>query len=112
MVQVTVTAPDAAFELCVQLQGDAAAMPVEDPTIAWSERSSPFVPVARLTIPKQAFDTPERKAFGENLSFTPWHGLDAHRPLGGINRVRRSVYETISTLRHRLNDAPRVEPTR
>jgi hypothetical protein len=37
--------------------------------------------------------------------------VDAHRPLGGINRVRRSVYEAISTLRHQLNDAPRVEPT-
>ena len=102
---------DATFELCVQLRTDESAMPVEDPTIAWSEQSSPFIPVAHLVIPKQVFDTAEQVAFGENLSFTPWHGLDAHRPLGGINRVRRTVYETISTLRHELNHAPRVEPT-
>jgi Catalase len=102
---------DAAFELCIQLQADPRTMPVEDPTILWRERLAPFVPVARLTIPKQAFDTIERDNFGENLSFTPWHGLDAHRPLGGINRARRMVYETISELRHRLNHMPRAEPS-
>jgi hypothetical protein len=99
---------DKVFELCVQLRVDNA-MPVEDPTIVWSEARSPFLAVARLTIPRQVFATPERDAFGENLSFTPWHGLDAHRPLGGINRVRRLVYETISALRHQ--GAPRQEPT-
>lgn len=106
----TLANDEASFEFCVQLRGDPAAMPVEDPTILWDEKLSPFLPVARLTIAKQIFDTPERIAFGENLSFTPWHGLDAHRPLGGINRVRRVVYETISELRHSLNHAPRVEP--
>lgn len=101
---------DAIFEFCVQLRPDDAAMPVEDPTVRWDETVSPFVAVAHLTIPKQVFDTAERIEFGENLSFTPWHGLDAHRPLGGINRVRRAVYEAISVLRHRLNSKPRVEP--
>ncbi len=101
---------DAAFDFCIQLQRDPADMPVEDPTIEWREGDSPFVPVARLTIPRQGFDTPERRAFGENLSFTPWHGLDAHRPLGGINRVRRTVYETISRVRHEINSAVSVEP--
>ena len=47
----------------------------------------------------------------ENLSFTPWHSLPEHRPIGGINRVRKAVYLAVSTLRHRLNQAPRVEPT-
>lgn len=102
---------DAGFELCVQLRTDAASMPIEDPTIAWSEESSPYIPVAHLLIRKQLFETPKRIAFGENLSFTPWHGLEAHRPLGGINRARRLVYETISALRHNLNQIVRVEPT-
>jgi hypothetical protein len=100
----------AAFELRVQLRGDPARMPVEDPTIAWRQVDAPFVAVARLTIPRQDFDTAGRRAFGENLSFTPWHALPEHRPLGGINRVRRSIYETISQLRHSLNAAPRAEP--
>jgi hypothetical protein len=103
-------AGDAVFEFCVQLRVDSKEMPIEDPTITWSEQASPFVPVAHLTIERQVFDTPERVAFGEALSFTPWHGLDAHRPLGGINRVRRTVYEAISRLRHDLTHTPRVEP--
>ncbi|MEG9435379.1 catalase family protein [Edaphobacter sp. HDX4] len=102
---------DAAFEFCVQLRKTTGSMPIEDPTIAWSEEASPFIPVAHLLINRQIFDTPERVAFGEALSFTPWHGLDAHRPLGGINRVRRIVYETISALRHDLNHVQRFEPT-
>ena len=34
-----------------------------------------------------------------------------HRPLGGVNRTRRVVYEVISELRHGLNGTPRREPT-
>ena len=100
---------DGVFDFCVQLP--KGSMPVEDPTVEWSEADSPFIPVARLTIPKQSFDAPDRLAFGENLSFTPWHGLDAHRPLGGINRVRRVVYETISGLRYQIDGTSRVEPS-
>lgn len=100
---------DAVFDFRVQLR-KGSAMPVEDPTIAWDEAASPFIPVARIVIAKQSFDAPDRLAFGEALSFTPWHGLDAHRPLGGINRVRRVVYETISTLRHQIDGTVRVEP--
>lgn len=98
----------ATFDFAVQLR--KPGMSIEDPTIEWREQDSPFVRVARVVIPKQSFDDPERLAFSENLSFTPWRGLDAHRPLGGINRVRRAVYEAVSTVRHGLNNTPRVEP--
>ncbi len=104
-------AGDFAFDFMVQLRTNPATMPIEDATIAWDETASPFIPVARVTIPRQVFSTPQQNAFCENLSFTPWHCVDAHRPLGGINRVRRVVYEAISSLRHRLNLAPRIEPT-
>jgi prostaglandin-endoperoxide synthase 2 len=100
---------DAAFDFMVQLRTDPS-MPIEDPTIEWGEATAPFVAVARITIPRQNFDTPEQRAFGEALSFTPWHALAEHRPLGGINRVRRAVYETISSYRHQFNHAPRAEP--
>ena len=103
---------EASFDFCVQLRTNPASMPIEDPTIEWPESESPFIPVAKITIPKQFFDTPERVAFGEALSFTPWHGLEAHCPLGGINRVRRVVYETVSKIRHELNRTPRFEPPR
>ena len=102
---------DAVFDFMVQLQGDPERMPVDDPTVRWSERASPFRTVATIRIPSQDFASDAQKAFVENLSFTPWHSLPAHRPLGGINRVRRAVYEEISTLRRRANGAPPEEPT-
>jgi hypothetical protein len=86
-------------------------MSVETSTIEWKESEAPFIKVATITIPKQTFATPERDQFGENLSFTPWHALPQHRPLGAVNRVRRVVYDTISGLRHELNGAERREPT-
>lgn len=105
-------ARDACFEFGVQLQTDPSSMPIEDPTILWDEAKSPFVPVADITIPRQAFDSSAQQRYCENLSFTPWHALPAHEPVGGINRVRRAVYDAISTLRHQLNGAVREEPTK
>jgi prostaglandin-endoperoxide synthase 2 len=101
---------DASFDFMVQLRTRPDAMPIEDPTIEWNADDAPFVTVARITIPRQGFDTPERRNFGEALSFTPWHAIEEHRPLGGINRVRRAVYEAISIYRHQFNNAPRAEP--
>ncbi len=87
------------------------AMPVEDATVEWNEAKSPPVKVATLRIPVQHFDTPAVREFDENLSFTPWHSLETHRPLGGVNRCRKRVYDAISEERHRANRAPRREPT-
>jgi len=103
-------ASDVCLDFMVQLQGSPKAMPVEDPTILWDERQSPFVKVATIRIPRQVFDTAEQNQLAEDLSFTPWHTLPEHAPLGGINRVRRVVYELISRLRHTVNGVPRQEP--
>jgi hypothetical protein len=101
----------ACFSVNIQLQGDRQAMPVEDPTVEWSTLSSPFVPVADIRIAPQTFDTPERNAYCENLSYSPWHAVPDLRPAGSINRIRRAVYLAIQRLRHGLNDAPPNEPT-
>jgi hypothetical protein len=101
----------AVFDFAVQLQLDPYEMPIEDPGVTWDESRSPFRKVATLTIPAQIFDTPERREFGDNLSFNPWHCLPGHRPLGGINRARRQIYEALSIFRHERNQDPRVEPT-
>jgi hypothetical protein len=106
----TLAANDACFEFLVQPR-TSPAMKVEDSKTEWKESDAPFIKVATLTIPRQTFDSDAQRAFCDNLSFTPWHALPEHRPLGGVNRVRRTVYERISTLRHELNHAPRQEPT-
>lgn len=104
-------AQDAYFDFMVQFQTDPGRMPVEDASVTWDEGASPFRKVATIRIPAQDFDSPERTRFAENLSFTPWHSLPEHRPLGSINRARRVVYEVISKYRHERNNAPRREPT-
>lgn len=99
------------FDFAVQFQTDADAMPIEDPGHAWSEKASPFRKIATIVIPQQTFDTEQRRELGEILSFNPWHCLPEHRPLGGINRARKVIYQAISKFRHEQNKTPRVEPT-
>lgn len=94
---------DGCFEFLVQLQDPRRDMPVEDPTVRWKESQAPFVPVAEIHIPSQQFDSPARNTFCENLSFNPWHALEDHRPLGGLNRIRKAVYEEIAVYRHAMN---------
>ena len=103
---------DACFDFLVQLQDPARNMPVEDPTVRWKESQSPFVRVARVHIGKQEFDTEARNRFCENLSFNPWHAHVDHRPLGGLNRIRKAVYEEIAVYRHAMNKVETYrEPT-
>jgi hypothetical protein len=66
--------------------------------------------VARLTLPAQTIESPEQERLCESLSFTPWHALPEHEPVGGINRVRRAVYQELSRYRHAQNGTPRAEP--
>lgn len=101
---------EAVFDFAVQLQTDAEAMPIEDPRVEWPESVSPFHKVATIRILQQDCDNDQVAAYGENLSFTPWHALPEHRPLGGINRARKVIYETISKRRHEHNREPRTEP--
>ena len=98
------------FDFLVQPR-TSSDMSVENSRIEWSEADAPFHKVATITIPQQKFSSPAQEEFGDNLSFSPWHALAEHRPLGRVNRVRRVVYEELSKLRHELNHAPRSEPT-
>lgn len=102
---------DACFELAVQFQKDATSTPIEDATVEWREADAPFVKVATLRIPRQTFSSPGQMDFCDRLSFTPWHSLREHQPLGGINRVRRVAYEASTNFRHTQNNLPALEPS-
>jgi hypothetical protein len=101
---------DSSFDFMIQLQTDPIADPIEDPTVIWDENRSPFVKVATLRIPRQVFDVESMNAFGERLSFNPWHTLVEHAPLGGINRARRAIYDAMSIKRRELDGFPLDEP--
>jgi hypothetical protein len=100
---------DACMEFLVQ-QRTSETMDVEDSRIEWKETQAPFYTVAMIRIPRQVFDTPEQNKFCENLSFTPWHALPEHKPLGVTNRLRKVIYDHISRVRHDINKSERREP--
>jgi hypothetical protein len=104
----------AVFDFQVQLRPDGlspmdADYPIESANDEWKAKgdgSAAYQNVATIAIHQQDFDTPLQNTECEHLVFTPWHGLAAHQPLGGINRLRRQVYIGSST--HR---ADHREPT-
>lgn len=99
----------ATFRLAAQAYVDEATTPIEDATSVWP---TPFEEIATLTLPPQDFTSPEQYAFGEHLSYTPWHCMPDHQPLGGIQRCRKNLYEASQKLRHELNGVERHEPSK
>lgn len=99
------------WELRAQLCTDPARMPIEDASVRWPEDLSPYVPVARITVPPQeAWSETRSRAIDDGLSFSPWHGLAAHRPLGSIMRARKVVYEESARFRAEHNRRAIREP--
>jgi hypothetical protein len=88
------------WELKVQLNTDLEAMPIEDSTVEWPKDKSPYITVARLSMPAQNAWSPTSIAtVDDGMSFNPWNGLAAHRPLGSINRARKLTYAKSITFR-------------
>ena len=85
--------------LYVQLQTDARKTPIENSSVVWEETDSPILPVARIVMPPQSVAESATPAC-DQLAFTPWHSIPAHKPMGHINRARRFVYEASQSLRH------------
>jgi len=107
----TLSTKEVHFDFMIQFQTDAYRMPIENASVEWPEKLSPFIPVARLRLPVQRFDSKGQLAFAENLSYNPWHCIADHRPLGNQNRARKSIYYALSGLRQTMNKEARIEPT-
>jgi len=87
-------AQEAVFDFKVQLQTDPEAMPIENVAVEWSEHDSIPITVATLRIGPQRVDEAGDLATGcEAMLFNPWHALAEHRPMGGMNRLRKVVYQ-------------------
>jgi hypothetical protein len=64
-------------------------MPVEDASVLWDENESPHQVIGTLHFPRQNTFSPARRVYSDDvLSFSPWHGVKEHQPLGSIMRVR------------------------
>jgi hypothetical protein len=97
------------FDLQVQLCTDLKAMPVNDTTVEWPEKLSPYVTVGRVHVPRQDISRPENLENGDALAFNQWRVTEEHRPLGEIMQLRR-IYRGSARMRRTLNHQPQTEP--
>jgi hypothetical protein len=102
---------DVEFDIRLQRQTDPHLMPLENNGVLWPEKLSPRISAATLRIPRQKFNSPAQMDFARLLSFNPWHCVPEHRPLGNQSRARRRMYDTLSKMRHAVNDVPLYEPS-
>ncbi len=99
------------WDLRVQLCTNRETMPIEDASVPWPEDESPYVAVAQVTVPPQpAWSDARAAAVDDGMAFSPYHGLAAHRPLGGVNRARKPAYDMSAALRGERNHCPLHEP--
>ena len=95
------------WEIRVQLNVGLDTMPIEDASVVWPEAESPFRTVATLTVePQSSWDEARVREIDESLAFTPWHCLEAHRPLGGVMRARKPVYDALQSERSERSGCP------
>lgn len=100
------------FTLSVQRRTDKKRMPLNRATVEWPEEKSPFVPVARLVIPRQDVGARGQAEYGQGLSFNIWRvpAANAPDPESSIAVVRREVYAAGARLRHTANGQPLADP--
>ena len=99
------------WQFRVQLCRDLHKQPVEDPTHEWKASDAPFQRVGVLRVEPQDSWSPEGvKAVDDDMRFSVWTGLEAHRPLGDINRARRETYNHSVDFRRARNGCPMHEP--
>jgi len=99
------------WEIRVQLATDLDSMPIEDAAVPWPEDQSPYIAIGRITVkPQTGWSQEKAAAIDDGMAFSPWHGVAAHRPLGGIMRTRKPAYEMSATFRGEHNGCPIHEP--
>lgn len=99
------------WELRVQLCTNLEEMPIEDAKVVWPEERSPYVTVGRIVAgPQSSWSQARAGVVDERMSFSPWHGIAAHRPIGSVMRVRKAAYEAARAFRESRNGQPVEEP--
>ena len=76
----------------------------------WPESLSPFVTVAKLSLPQQDIGGDNNLERMDATSMSPRRATEERQPLGSIMRARKEVYRRSSLLRHAVNHQKRAEP--
>lgn len=102
---------DAEYDFRVQLFEDPKKQSVEDASVEWDESKFPFETVAKLFIPRgqDAFDAGRRTFWEDKMKLNVWYGLEAHRPLGSVNRLRKELYKSSVKFRSDINVTEAVD---
>jgi choline dehydrogenase len=107
--------PDYQGSLClrfmVQVRARPDKQPLENALVAWDPGLSRWQGVATIDIFPQRFISPKQDDFCERVAFNPWNGLEAHEPLGGINRVSNHVMHALQQVRLQQKGLARVDPS-
>ncbi len=101
---------EARFKFMVQFQTNADDMPLDKATVRWNEKESQPIHIATLILPRQDIQALGQPAYGENLSFNPWHCLPEHEPQGSISAARKIVYQASADERRNANGISIREP--
>jgi len=98
------------FDFAVQFFLSDVLTPIEDATEQWN---SNWYNVGKLRfLPNQPFAWgPVQDAFCRHLNFNPWNAVESHRPLGVLQRIRRSVYSQDGFRRWSLLGQSSAPPT-
>ena len=110
-LQERLRAGDLVFDFVVQFFVDEARTPIEDTSVAWDAAVAPFVRVAQLRIPRCDLSGDDARQTSEKvdqLSFSPWHAVMDHRPLGSVMRARKLAYEASADFRHHAPEPARL----
>lgn len=96
---------DASYDFRVQLCRGLEQQSVEDAAMPWDESGAPWETVATVLFPQgqDVMDAGRRKVWDEYARLNPWYGLEEHRPLGSINRLRQRLYQASAAKRGQIN---------
>lgn len=89
------SADEASFDFCIQLQKSETLTPMED--------ISPPIKLAEIHIPRQSFQIGRRGRLMEAIAFSPSRSLPEHAPIGRINRARGMECRVLSECRQGEN---------
>ena len=95
------------YDFRLQICQDLEKQPVEDASVEWAGE---WTTVAQVVLPKQdSWDAKRRAFWDDHMKLNVWAGYDEHRPLGSVNRLRRTLYDAAQKKRAKLNAVDKIE---